>query len=115
MTAPRRMELTDLATNARVVYLPDAHYRYWMVYNGGSKDFLCVEPQTWISNCPNAPFPPSETGFAFIPPRRTETFVTRMRLDRGNDETGGRFPEESGLPPRRSQPLTLPRTMPLTK
>lgn len=82
MAEPRRMALTDAATGARVVYEADESYRYWMVYNGGSRDFLCVEPQTWMNNCPNAPFPREETGFDCLAPGAEKTYRTWIRLER---------------------------------
>lgn len=82
MAAPRRMTLTDAATGARVVYQADEGYRYWMVFNGGSRDFLCVEPQTWMNNCPNAPFPRAETGFDSLAPGQERVYRTWLRLEK---------------------------------
>lgn len=73
------MELRDDRAGMTVRYRTGADYGYWMVYNGGNKDFLCVEPQTWLSNCPNAPFDRNETGFHYIEPGKSwelETVIT---------------------------------------
>ena len=81
MTHPAEMVLTDLASGVRVTYLPGREYRYWMVFNGGAKDFLCVEPQTWVNNCPNAPFPREETGFRVLGPGQEAVFETALRIE----------------------------------
>ena len=75
------MLLTDAASGARVRYQASDAYGYWMVFNGGAKDFLCVEPQSWLSNCPNAPFPREEMGFAFIAPGESKAYETLMQIE----------------------------------
>lgn len=75
-----RMTLTDTRTGARIVYeTPD--YGYWMLYNGGAQDLLCVEPQTWVIDAPNAPWPPARSGLRSIAPGETETLRTCLRLE----------------------------------
>lgn len=82
MADPRRMELTDAATGIRITYEAGDMYRYWMVYNGGNREFLCVEPQTWINNCPNAPFRREKTGFDVLPPGGEKTYWTALSIDK---------------------------------
>ncbi|WP_102410925.1 aldose 1-epimerase [Beduinella massiliensis] len=82
MDSSRRMILKDAAKQMQIVYQADESYRFWMVYNGGSKDFLCVEPQTWLNNCPNAPFDRKAMGFRFICPGQTLTYKTSISLQR---------------------------------
>lgn len=76
----RRMCLKDREKGVQIVYQASDTYGYWMVYNGGNKEFLCVEPQSWLSNCPNAPFDREAHGFAFIPPGETRTYETVMSI-----------------------------------
>lgn len=61
MDESREMRLTDAKRGVLLIYRALPPYAYWMVYNGGSKEFLCVEPQTWVNNCPNAPFDREKT------------------------------------------------------
>lgn len=82
MVQPARMTLKDVRNGACVIYEPDEHYRYWMVYNGGAQDYLCVEPQTWINNCPNAPFDRDKTGFSFLKPGECRAYHATLRLER---------------------------------
>lgn len=80
MEESREMRLMDLERGVQIIYRALEPYAYWMIYNGGSKDFLCVEPQTWVNNCPNAPFDRDKTGFAFIRPGETKTYETIFTL-----------------------------------
>lgn len=82
MGEKHEMVLTDPAAGIRVRYHASDAYGYWMVYNGGSRDFLCVEPQTWLSNCPNAPFPREETGFRSLAPGDAAHYKTCLSIDR---------------------------------
>lgn len=55
-----------------VSYELDEKYRYLMLYGIG-KDFICIEPQTWLSNCPNMK-DREELGFDYIKPFETKSF-----------------------------------------
>lgn len=75
------MELRDTTTGTLIRYTAGSTYGYWMVYNGGNRDFFCVEPQSWLSNAPNAPFDRSKTGFDFLEPGETRTYETCMTIE----------------------------------
>lgn len=83
MGARHEMMLSNGDT--RVTYHADAPYAYWMLFGGGGRDYLCVEPQSWLTNAPNAPFPREETGFAYLRPGETATYQTRLSIEK-NDE-----------------------------
>ena len=76
------MRLTDTERGVQVTYRAGDTYGYWMVYNGGSREFLCVEPQSWLSNCPNAPFDRDAHGFDFIAPGKTRVYESRLSVTR---------------------------------
>lgn len=92
--APRRMSrlfkmgqkkeliLTDPCAGVQVKYAALQGYDYWMFYNGIAPDFLCVEPQSWLSNCPNAPFAREETGFDFLVPGEKRVYKTLLNIER---------------------------------
>lgn len=82
MGAQKEMRLMDEENHLMIRYQAGQSYGYWMVYNGGSADFLCVEPQSWLSNCPNAPFPRSQSGFDFLAPGETRMYETRLQIER---------------------------------
>ena len=72
----------DTATGARVLYQLGEGYRYWMLFKGGRDDLLCVEPQSWLINCPNAPFPREQTGFDYLQPDEARDYTATFRLER---------------------------------
>lgn len=80
MDASREMRLTDAVRGVQLIYRAQPPYAYWMLYNGGRKDLLCVEPQTWVNNCPNAPFDREKTGFRFLTPGESRTYETQLTL-----------------------------------
>ena len=80
MGGRRKMRLIDRTKGAEISYRAGETYGYWMVYNGGSKEFLCVEPQSWLSNCPNAPFDRTAHGFVSIVPGEAYSYETVMSI-----------------------------------
>lgn len=81
MGGRHEMCLTDRRSGVRVRYAVGETCGYWMVYNGGNQDLLCVEPQSWLSNCPNAPFPRETSGFDFIGPDEARIYETKMSIE----------------------------------
>ena len=77
----KTMTLTDPGTGVRVTYTAERGYRYWMVFSP-SPGFICAEPQSWLTNCPNGPFPREETGFDFIVPGGSRVCETLMSIER---------------------------------
>ena len=46
-----------------ITYTPSAEYLHWVFYTKGvAKDFLCLEPYTWVTNAPNLNLPDEITG-----------------------------------------------------
>ncbi len=76
MTEPRQMVLTDKQSGHTVTYTASKDYLYWMFYQLPGSEFICAEPQTWVSNCPCAPFNREETGFRFLTPGEIKTVET---------------------------------------
>lgn len=76
-----RISLTDNARRVRLMYENDAAYPFRLFYNGGAKDFLCLEPMTSLANAPNAPFSEEEAGLVVIPPHSEKTYFSRIYLE----------------------------------
>lgn len=73
--------LKDITSGRAIVYTVDENIRFWMVYNKDAKQrFLCPEPQTWMNDAPNRPFPANETGFRFIEPGSSLIIRTNLKL-----------------------------------
>lgn len=80
--AGAKMKLTDLASGYSIVYRADDQYRFWMVWNGGNKDFMCVEPQTWMNNALNAPEKMGDAGVITVKPSETKVFTTHLSVEK---------------------------------
>jgi len=76
------LRLTDTESGYSVVYEADDSFKYWMVYNGGNADFLCVEPQTWINSAPHAPAKMGDVNIIGIRAHETRDFVTKMKVEK---------------------------------
>lgn len=81
MGSCHELVLTDPEKGIKIRYQAGDTFGYWMVYNGGENSFLCVEPQSWLSNCPNAPFDREKTGFAFICPGASHIYETLLTIE----------------------------------
>jgi len=73
--------IRDAASGRAIVYTVDESIRFWMIYNKDAKQrFLCTEPQTWMNDAPNRPFPAEDTGFRSIAPGSSMTIRTNLQL-----------------------------------
>ncbi len=67
-----------LTTGRKVYYEVDDRTCYWTIWNnGGDQPYCCPEPQSWITNAPNAA-DPQAAGFRWIAPG--EKFSMAFRL-----------------------------------
>lgn len=73
-----RVALTDISRNLSVEYETDEKFGFRLIYNGNADQYICIEPQTCMANCPNAPFDREYTGFDYIPPCSSKKY--RMKL-----------------------------------
>ena len=65
--------------NIRVIYEVGNGFGHWMIFNGGgTKDFICIEPQTWMINAPNVKLDSEITGYDLIPPGGMRNDMTRI-------------------------------------
>ena len=76
-----QMTLTDVEQGLRIVYENDEKYGFRLIYNGGNEGYICLEPQTCLANCPNAPFERSETGFDFLAEGESKTYRSKIFLE----------------------------------
>lgn len=65
----------------RVNYILDPKYKYLMIFNTASKgEYVCIEPQTWISNCPNFENR-NKYGFSWVKPHEEVTYTSEIFVD----------------------------------
>ena len=68
----------NLRTGVRVFYEVDERTLYWTIWNnGGQVPYCCPEPQSWVTNAPNAADPEAE-GFRSVAPG--ESWSAKYRL-----------------------------------
>lgn len=76
----KEVRLINSKENVSVIYSFDEKYKYCMAFNGGANDFLCLEPQTWLTNCPNIENR-FENGFLFIEPGKEICLENVIRVE----------------------------------
>ena len=78
-----KMVLYDEEKDLSVVYENDEQLGFRLIYNGNADEYICLEPQTCLANCANAPFGREEAGFDFIEPGKEKQYVSRIYLTEG--------------------------------
>ena len=73
-----RIKLCDTQKRLSVHYENDGKFGWRLLYNGGAKDFICLEPQTCMANCMNAPFDRNYSGFDYILPQSKKTYTSKI-------------------------------------
>ena len=76
-----KMSLTDVKKGLRMVYDSDEKFGFRLIFNGGDEGYICLEPQTCLANCQNAPFPRSETGFDWIEAGKSKKYRSSIYLE----------------------------------
>lgn len=77
----REMQIFDEDTKTKITYIFDAKYIYCMLYSSNGKDHICIEPQTWITDCPNLEVNQDECGFEYIEPNKTKIYTSVLRVE----------------------------------
>ena len=78
------IELYDVEKQVKITYKNDEKFTFRLLYNGGAKDFICLEPMNCMANCANSPFDREYAGFSYIKPYETETFNSEIIISRMN-------------------------------
>ncbi len=76
-----RMRLTDRRLGLAVVYENSENLPFRLIYCGGEAGYICMEPQTCLANCQNAPIPRDEGGFAVIEPRQRVEYRSKIYIE----------------------------------
>ena len=74
-------ELKDNGARLTIQYGATSEFKHWVVWTGKTPQdpFICLEPYTWVTNAPNLPLPPEETGLIVL--EEGETFTGGMWLE----------------------------------
>lgn len=73
------MRLTDLKKNLTLEYRTEG-FGYWMLYNGGSRDFLTVEPQTCAIDAFHIDQSSEQAGVISLLPGKSVAFMTELAI-----------------------------------
>lgn len=59
-------------------YENDEKFGWRLVYNGEGREYICLEPQTCMANCPNSPFDRDFAGFSWLEPGEERMFLSKI-------------------------------------
>lgn len=79
-----RMVIYDKKQNLSVVYENDVKYNFRLIYNGNADEYICLEPQNCLANCPNSPFSREEAGFDYLAPGKSKTYTSAIYISEGD-------------------------------
>lgn len=86
------MSITDQTTGISVIYKNCSDLAYRLIYCEDS-NFICMEPQTCIANCPNAPFPREKVGFVYVEQGQKKTYWSEIGLRFSGEDICGNSSE----------------------
>lgn len=79
--AGERAGLCDIKQRIRLCYEVQG-FGYWLVFNGGSRDYLCIEPQSCMVDAFHRDLPPEQAGVIALPAGKQVSFRTRLWAER---------------------------------
>lgn len=71
--------------DAFLKYELDPKFKYAMLYSPDGKDAVCIEPQTYLTDCLNLDVDPYEHGFVYIEPSKTLQYHSCISVNKKND------------------------------
>jgi len=73
--------LESSTEGTRLIYEFDEAFKHCAIWNdGGGKDFICIEPMTWMTDAPKLSLPESVSGFQSLAPGARWSAATRLTL-----------------------------------
>ena len=73
--------IKNISKGVELVYEVSDKFKFWIFWNeGGNKNFVCAEPQTWMINAPNCGLEDSVSGFSSIEENSIEHYESRIYL-----------------------------------
>ncbi len=84
---PREARLVHVPSGRSIAYRVDSLFAFWTLWNqGGDKNFVCAEPQTWMIDAPNSILPPEESGFRALAPGQSIALTSTIRATAAREE-----------------------------
>ena len=79
--AGKDIEIYDRRNETKIGYEFDEKFQYCMLFSRDGKDHICIEPQTWLSNCPNVVGERQKYGFDYISPNDTKIYNSFLSIE----------------------------------
>jgi len=79
-----KMVIYDKGNDLSLVYENDEKLGFRLIYNGNADEYICLEPQTCLANCPSSPFDRKEAGFDYLKPREAKTYYSKIYIAEGD-------------------------------
>lgn len=76
----QKLIIFDSKKGLSVVYEPDKKFKFRLIYNGDASGYICLEPQTCLTNCPNSPFDREYAGFDYICPNESKIYTSKIYI-----------------------------------
>lgn len=76
------IEIYDSQNGTKTLYRFDEKFEYCMLFSQNGIDHICIEPQTWLSNCPNIVSEREKYGFDYIAPNDTKIYNSFLRIEK---------------------------------
>ena len=73
-----QIELKEIKQGIKLMYENDEKFGWRLIYNGDGTQYICLEPQTCMANCPNSPFDREFTGFSWLEPGDEREFISHI-------------------------------------
>lgn len=73
-----KMGIFDPDAKLLLRYENDEKFGWRLIYNGDGTQYICLEPQTCMANCPNSPFDREFTGFSWLEPGEEREFISHI-------------------------------------
>lgn len=77
----KNIEIHDRQKRTKVLYGFDEKFKYCMLFSRNGKDHICIEPQTWLSNCPNIVGEREKYGFDYIAPNDIKIYNSFLSVE----------------------------------
>ena len=77
-----KMIIYDGHNDLSVVYENDEKYQFRLIFNRG--EYICLEPQNCMANCPNSPFQREKAGFDFLKPGEVKKYCSKISICSGD-------------------------------
>ncbi|MDD5603676.1 MAG: aldose 1-epimerase [Eubacteriales bacterium] len=73
--------LYDTGCKEKVIYETDAQFGHWLIWNSeGDEGFICIEPQTWMTNAPNLDLDGSVSGYRTLAAGCSARLLNTLRV-----------------------------------